>query len=843
MTNSHWKIVWRQAVRPALRRPGLSLLTVGGIALGVAVFLAVQIANRAALESFRASVELTAGRADLEVRGELEEELFLVVKKTPGVRAAAPVVEGIAPLAAPRGEYLRILGVDILAAPELFAFRLEEANGAPPDFERWMAEPGMVAVAPAQAARMASWGEVEALTGTGRHRLRPAFVLSADDALLRAEPRMAVMDIGWAQVLLGCEGALTAIHVRLEEGADAMEVAARLAERLPAGTQVAPPARRSGELETMLGAFQLNLTAMSFVSVVVGMFLVYNSVSAAVVRRQAQIAILRCCGASRAQVRGLFLAEAAAEAAAGAALGVMAAPWLASFLAQPIGQTLASLYELASLDAARLQGDQVVMGMAVGIGAALMAAWIPASEAARVSPAAILHLGAPNRVFAPKTSTLVAAALISLAMAALSGWLALATGPSWLGFVSAGLVLAGFTFLVPLFVRVAAAFGRRCGHLGRLAASLLERSLHRNGVTVAAMAAAAAMAVAVGVMIHSFRASVERWTARTLASHAYIAPAANELGGLHTLLPEKAAAWVRAHPLVESVAAFREVEIRWRGEPVALGVLDGPARGALELLPGSHPDAMRLYEAGKAALVSESFVNRFREKPEEIVVELPGGVVRLPTVGIFRDYTRDRGTIFVQRRAVQRALAAEAAHSLAILLHDPSRLEAFRADFLKAFGDQGEFAIYDNAALRARILEIFDQTFAVTAALRGVAVFVAFIGTVFSLSILASERMREIGVLRALGASRGQVLGVFLGEAAMVGGASAIGGLGSGAALAVVLTWVINKAFFGWSIALAFPIETMAWFLPMLVVVAVLAGWWPAWRAACTPPAAAVRFE
>ncbi|MCX7869440.1 MAG: FtsX-like permease family protein, partial [Terrimicrobiaceae bacterium] len=506
------ELFWRQTLRPALRRPGLSLLTICGVGLGVAVFLAVQVANRAALQSFRASVELAAGRAHLEARGEFDESLFPALRKVEGVRAAAPLVEGIAPLAAPAGEYLRILGVDPLAAPGLFSFRLEGAGGQELDLERWMTQPGMLAVSPEQKRRMKAWGPAEVLTATGRHPVHAAFEMVSDEPLARAEPRLAAMDIGWAQILLGKSGRLTGALFLLEEESRAEEVAARLREILPPSVTVAAPSRRNKELQTMLGAFQLNLTAMSLVSVIVGMFLVYNSVSAAVVRRQPQIAILRACGASRAEVRCLFLGEAAIEGAVGSALGVAAAPWLASALSQPIGRTVASLYELASLDAAALSLPQAALGMAVGLGSALLAAWFPASEAAHVNPAAILHAGAPNRVFAPSRRRLAAGAAAALLLAGLTGWLALRTGPALLGFASAGFVVAAFTMLVPFFASLSARCGRAWGILGRLAADHLERSLHRNGVTIAAMSAAVAMAVAVGVMIHSFRASVVRWT-------------------------------------------------------------------------------------------------------------------------------------------------------------------------------------------------------------------------------------------------------------------------------------------------------------------------------------------
>ena len=182
-------------------------------------------------------------------------------------------------------------------------------------------------------------------------------------------------------------------------------------------------------------------------------------------------------------------------------------------------------------------------------------------------------------------------------------------------------------------------------------------------------------------------------------------------------------------------------------------------------------------------------------------------------------------------------------HSLSIKLKNPALAGELAADFRKAFGAQGEFSIYTNSELRRRVIEIFDQTFAVTSVLRGIAVVVAVAGVFLSLTTLVIEREREIGVLRSQGASRFQVAALILCEAAMVGLLASLVGILCGASMAMILTWVINKAFFGWTIALRYPVDvllsTPLWIIP----AAVLAAWIPARRASLIPPARAIRFE
>lgn len=814
------------------------------LALGVAVFLAIQLANRGALESFRAAADLTTGRAHLEVRGDLDETLFPRIRDTPGVRSASPIVEGLVTLEDFPGEYLRIIGIDPFLSAPFSTYRLEDSNGGDPDLESWLREPGRIAV---MASWMAELGiddgrPLRVLAGEGRAMLTPAFRVDPQEAAGRAANRAGVMDIGWAQELLGRPGRLTSVALLLDDESKWREVAAAIDAIVPGDVIVAPPAARNDDMRAMVAAFQLNLTAMSLVSVVVGMFLIFNSVSASVVRRQREIAILRAAGATRREVRGLFLAEAGIEALAGATIGILAAPWLARLASIPVAATVTSLYEVVTASAEPLGPVQVFTGYGVGLGAALLAAWLPAREAAAVEPARILHRESNNRVFAPRLDYCCWLSAGLLTAAALAGWAALAGGPKFLGFLSAGLVLAGFSAMVPIGAQVVARTARRAGGvMVRLAADHFARSLHRNGVTIAALSAAVAMAVAVTVMIHSFRASVVRWVGNTLTADLYVAPAANEVGGLHATLPEDVVQAVRRDPRVKEVGTFREFSVRMPGGPVSLAVVSGPARGQLEFLPGPDTRAAEAFAEGRAVAVSESYVSRFG-RPATVTIDTPSGKRDFAVCGVYRDYTRDRGTILMPAALHATAWDDTRLHSLSITMHDPADAPGFAAGLRKNFPD-AVLAVYDNASLKRRVFEIFEQTFSVTLALRGVAVIVAVVGITFSMTILVSEREREIGVLRSVGASRRQVLAGVLGESSLVGITSSLCGLACGAVLAMVLTWVVNKAFFGWSIALTYPLAQLLLTPLWLVPIAAAAAWLPAWRAARIPPAAAVRFE
>jgi putative ABC transport system permease protein len=832
-------LFWRQVLRHWATHPLLPAINILGVALGVTVFLAIQMANRGALESFRNAVDLVAGRAHLEIRGNLPEEIFPAVQKTEGVVSATPLVEGIATRPDAPGEYFRILGIDPFTGGDLRVFELSALDGADLDIEQWLREPDALAVSPDVDAP-----ETLRLLAGGRSVvLRPAFRLKTDDAAISSDPRLAAMDIGWAQQIFALPGRLTSIQLLLENPVDPSPVIERLRAIVPPDAVIVPPARRGGETELMLAAFQLNLTALSLVSMVVGVYLIYNSLSASVVRRRHDIGILRACGASRAEIMALFLGEGLACGFLGTLLGLALAGPLAFVLSEPVGQTVSSLYTLVTIEHLALTPGQIVTAFVCGIGASLAASWKPAAEAASCDPALVLRQGSLRDEFATAPRRWAPWGIACLILSTALSWLALSGNGRLLGFAAVATLIAGTSLLVPLVVSLFTRLAKGPGWMVRLASQHLSRSLHRNAVTIAALAVASAMTVSVSVMIHSFRASVERWLGNTLSADLFIAPAANDIAGLQSFLPPQSIDWFRNDSRVETVGTFREIIVPWGERSANVAVIDGGARGDLEFLEGD-PDANEKFFQPGMATVSESFATRHGTRPGDTLEFLsPKGPARFEVAGIIRDFTRDSGLVMVHRPNFDAFWNDPRLHSLSITLKNSSDANAVAADFRNQLGRDGEFSIYTNSDLRRRVMEIFDQTFAVTSVLRAIAVIVAVAGVLLSLATLVIEREREIGVLRSQGASRGQIRGLILSEAAMVGFLASLVGVLCGAAMAMILTWVVNKAFFGWSIELRYPLDVIASTPLWIIPAALLAAWIPAARASAIPPARAIRCE
>jgi putative ABC transport system permease protein len=347
------------------------------------------------------------------------------------------------------------------------------------------------------------------------------------------------------------------------------------------------------------------------------------------------------------------------------------------------------------------------------------------------------------------------------------------------------------------------------------------------------------------IMIFSFRNSLNAWVDRGIVADLFVAPASNEIIGLNAFVPPEAMAWWKAQPGVSGVDTFREMPVTVGDSGRALlSIVEGRYRSNLRFLGGGAARKMERVFAGQAVAVSESFARKFGVGDGgRIRLATPKGRTEFAVAGVYSDYARDQGMVLMARGLFEQFWSDPRIHSLSVYLAPGQAWEPLAERFRTEFGRAGEFTVYSNRSLRERILVIFDQTFTVTYLLRTIAVLVALVGIFLTVTTLVTERSREIGVLRAIGASRGQVLKLFMAESAMIGLLACVLGLFAGVLLAMVLTWVVNPAFFGWTIELQFPVATLLATPLWMVPAAVLAAWFPAWRAGRSLVAQTVREE
>ena len=490
-----------------------------------------------------------------------------------------------------------------------------------------------------------------------------------------------------------------------------------------------------------------------------------------------------------------------------------------------------------------LDWQQFAVAALFGVASALIGAWGPAADASRVEPVEALRRGVENRRECELTRGWGLWALVASGVAGLCAWRSLAAGPAWLSYGAALFVLVGASLCAPMTLSGAARISQLWLKLSAssggvtsstegimiLAARRLTRGLRRNAITVAALAAAVAMYVALVVMTHSFRQSLDAWIGKGIIADLFVTPAANETLGMTSFLPQNVVDWLRARSEAESADTFREMNVTVNGGVASLVVLDGKYRGNLTFVQGDDRAAMTRVFAGDAVVVTEPFARKFRMKiGDRLRLETPRGAIEVEIAGVYADYSRDRGAVVMSSMLFRKHWDDDRVMSAAVYLRPGTDVAAFEETFRTAFADAGQFGLSTTRALRARILRVFDQTFAVTHVLRTVAMIVAIAGVFLTMTTLVTERRPELALMRALGATPRWVSALVLAEAGLLGLLAALLGVEAGVPLAMVLTWVVNPAFFGWTIHLDVPWAALAWTPVWILAAALVAAWWPA---------------
>ena len=846
-------LAWRRLKEEPFRL----LLTLLGVALGVAVFIAIKLANTTATQAFQNSLAAISGKTHLEVSGGglgVDEDLFLRLTAMAEVKRAAPVIQQHVWVrrvdgsgarwrrgAPSQGRAALVLGLDLLGDNDFRGYKLEEKYAREEILSRIADPQGLFIARGVADALGVGAGDFVELEAVRRMRFRIRGVLRPEGMAKSMDGRLIIMDIGVAQEVFERFGRLDRIDLILEDEDAIASVRKKIQESLPSGAVVARPARRGGDVEKMLASFQLNLTVLSFIALLVGCFLIYNTMSASVLRCKREIATLRSLGMTSKAIIFLYGTEALCIGAAGSCLGVAMGVFMAQGALSFISQTIRNLYAFLEVRHVLLSPEALLTGFGVGVGVSLVSGIFPAIAASRQSP----HQGVVEGRGKVEVRPVAIAALVASALliAFIAYWLnlqALARETPLLGYLSAAAVILA-TALVSLPVVLLGSFVVRRilgGSVnGWLAAHGLGRHPYRNGVTLSSLAIAVAMLVSLIIMIESFRATVEVWTHQTLKADFYAAPASRFIKGSQASISEDALGLIRSVRGVAAVDGFRAMRLPWRGRRITLAAGDFrivAERGRLLFLDGDSKETLTRARVRGEAIITETFANLYGVKKGDLLrLPAPVGEVPVRVAGVYYDYTTDGGFVVVDREFLKKHWGDERLSSLAIYLTKNARPDDVRKSLENVL--DSTMVLISNAGLKKRVLSIFDQTFAITYALEFIAVVVALLGVATGLSSNILERVHEIGALRAMGLTRKGIVCSIMGEAAILGVLSVFTGLAAGVSLAAILIFVVNKLSFGWTIQYIFAWKGMAVYLLVVVAASLAASWLPARAAARIP--------
>ena len=837
--------------------PRTTALQIFILALGIAVFFSIRLANRAAVASFENFTGLLSEQSDWQISapaGELSVSVLKEIRNALGNEPVEilPVVEttGTKPPEQPEEEIglreqFSLLGLDLVAMQNLAAASQNDHDwfdqtsatknhGGGSGFGNLLQKTNAVFASPvlAQKDRLKIGDVFRVVIDENVVPLEIIGLIPTSPGRPAPPDNLLVFDLPVLQKLAHREDKLDRIEFIVPDGPGAEARRSALREKLVLlgqnRWQVLSPADRRAAAATMTRAFRLNLTILSLIGLLVGLYLIFQSLDSAVVRRREEIGVLRSLGVTEKSIRSAWLIEAALLGVLGGILGAFLGWGGAQLAVQLVGRTVNALYFASTVRSAQLNAGEFFVAVGLAVGSSLLAGWWPARQAARIPPAQILSRVVENQ----ERKTLLQSslfAIVLLALAAILIWLPPLRFAGALRFPLGGYAAAlglifGGSILCGQLLRRMGKFFRLAGNHSiavKLAASHLAKNSSRHRLAAASLMCAVTMAAGMIILVTSFETTMRGWINSTFQADLYVSSGGAESASTDSRISPATWRAIVADPAVAEASVMQSAAIQINGlSTMLVGVDFEFTKRHQNLIWRQAPKNERIFdEAGdeNPGLVSESFSDRFRvRRGDEIKIPTPGGEKTIFIAGVFSDYGNERGSLVISRRHFAHWLGDERATSLILMTQTNIPPETFQQELAAKYPG---LSILTNRHLRSEILRIFHQTFSVTYALEFIGIVVAVIGLGMTLSSILLDRRTESTTLRALGFQRAELANATAVEGALLAVSGVIAGTAASLGLGWILIYVINKQSFGWTLQFEIP-----WFalgaLGALVLVA-----------------------
>jgi len=833
----------RTSLRYLTRHLWQTGLTILGITLGVAIVIAVDLANHSAKRSFELSLDMVTGQATHQIIGGpagIPESFYADLRTQHGLTHIAPVVSGHVFI---KGRTFSLLGIDPFAE---YRFRVPAINLNEDDGRRLFLEPNRIAISTTTALRLKinnnDWVD---LLHRGQKQRVQMIHLSTTNPLLDAQG-LLLADIATAQELLKRVGTLDRIDLILKNQQSIDTITALL----PPSLTLQTTRMRNEALTQMTRAFHINLSAMGLLALLVGGFLIYNTMTFMVLQRRTQLGTLRALGTTPKQIFLLTMSEALILGLFGSMCGLAAGLLLGQGLVQLVIRTINDIYYVLEVTRFEMSPLLLLKGLALGLTTSLIAALLPALEAARSLPVSIQQPSSlQQRVLGKLPLLTIAGLALMLIGIALIYW----PGPHILmGFVALGFIILGFSLMIPLTVRaisllIGQLLGRQQFPLARLALCNIAASIGRTGPAVAALTIAVATTIGVGIMTDSFRHTVEDWLTQSLNSDVYVSLPGRMSERADNDLPAELITELEQHPAVASVWRNRILKVDTEWGPVRMMAIAYDPRNPLtfNLKEGEPTQVLKHFFQGKGILLSEPLsYHTGRHVGDKVMLQSPEGPISLTVLGVFFDYTSSHGLIIMPLDMYTRLWDDQRLSAMGLYRKSGATAQDFMGQVQTVASHYSEaILVQSNVQIRTTSLALFDRTFTITHVLRLLALIVAFIGIFCTLMALQLERQREFAILRASGATTADTSRMILLQTAMLGLFSGALAIPLGLIISRILVEVINLRFFGWSMQYLITPSILLESMLLALFAALLAGIFPALHMRRLPIAQALREE
>ena len=846
------------SLRMALDHKFRTFLTVIGIALGVAAYIGVTILSSTITDSFTRMIDLITGKVNLQITGGptgVEESVLDRVKAIPEVKAAVPTIQTYSKTQ--DGQALMILAVDTLNDHLVRDYKMEDAQGLEiSDPLLFLNSRNSILLTKEYARKNGIKIDttLQLMTSQGKREFIVRGLLVSKGPAEAFGSRFALMDVYSGQLFFNREGKFDTIDVLLREGIDTEVAKASISKALSGQYDVQRPTQKTEGVENMMWSFRIGLSILSIIVVIMGTFIIFNTVYTAVFQRKREIGIMRMVGVTRTGVIGMFCLEGTILGAIGSVIGVGGGFLLGHYLVVNYAETVSSIYVLVDTSHTSFRWSTAIIGFLLGTGVAFIGSLYPAWRASMVTPLEVLRYGI-GLVYGK------GAALWRYGGALIVSLCCVAIGLVWPGLkdqlngVRMAIIAILFTAiaLTPFFIRyllqlIGRAGFRNIDSLRRMAAENVLRDLGRSAMTVSPFMLALAVMLDIYIFSNSMRTEIKIWMDEAINADMVVTSSSALANRSAIPVDISLADQIRRIPNVDWVTPVRMLLADYNNTRIVVLARDWThhiTKGRFRFTKTYVPDPVKDLIEDKGVVLSQNMVvrNPLLQNAQTIHMATPKGYVDFPILAISNEYTSETGTVIFSDTNYKKFFEDTLADMFMIFLTPGANMSDIRKQIYDLMGSDFNLFVLTNREMKQEILKALDQMFNLAVSLEVMAMIIGFIAIVNNLLTTVMDRTREIGVLRAVGATKGQVGRIFVIQAGFLGLSGALLSIGAGFSIAAIHVMRLTRIYGGWTMPMHYSVEHIFITVASAVLVGLAAGFLPARRAAGLVVHQALKYE
>jgi putative ABC transport system permease protein len=839
----------KSSLRYLIKHPWQFGLSILGIAMGVAIVVSIDIANFSSSKAFDLSMNAVAGKATHQIIGTSEgvpDSFYTYLRIEKGYKNIAPVIESYVSLVDTNKKVFKLLGVDFFAERPFRDYLSGASVSIDGELKDFLTKPNSIILSQESLKSLGKlMGDTIAVLINGTERnLFIAGLITEDEQNKSALENLFIADIATAQELTNKIGAIDYIDIII----DNEDEETKINSLLPDEFVLQKSGSRSQTAEQMLEAFNINLTSLSLLALIVGLFLIYNTMTFSVVQRKVLIGTLRSIGVTSNEISRIILREALIIGIIGTTFGFTLAYFISKFLIVFISQTINDLYYVVSVREIYISPMIIIKGASLGIIATILSAIKPAKEASMVHPRSAMIRSEQESSLLKKVPAMSIAGVVFIFTGVVV--LYIPSKNIWLSYFGILPIIIGFALSTPVIIIIvekifSPVYKKLFGITGKMASRSIIQNISRTYIAIAALALAVAATVGVGTMISSFRSTVINWLEARLNADVFISAPSLISRRNDAVLSEEILTKIKSLDGVKDINFYREIEIFQEGKRyhiIATG-LSKRSYSGFQFKEGNPDEVWNEFENG-GIFLSEPFAYKYDLNVGSILsLKTDFGMKDFKVAGIYYDYASDQGLITLNYDHFKKYWKTEGVSGISIFVDDGSSISTVKEKIQSIETNGQHLVVRTYKFLRDSSIEIFDRTFLIAKVLQILSVIVAFIGILSSLMSLQLERKRELGILRANGLLPSQLFKIVNLQTLLMGFTAGVLALPLGNILAAILVYIINKRSFGWTMQFEILHSIMLEAMIVSLAAALLAGIYPGYKMSKTSPANALREE